>query len=86
MKETGFTGEWITLDAHKKIQVPSNPNIGFIEGDGTGPDIWAASRPVFEAAVLEHIPGQGRFTGSNSLRVKGPQETPALRCRRRPSI
>ena len=31
--------------------VPDVPEIGFIEGDGTGPDIWAASRPVLDAAV-----------------------------------
>ena len=44
MKQTEFSGEWITLDAHKNIRVPSKPNIGFIEGDGTGPDIWAAGK------------------------------------------
>jgi isocitrate dehydrogenase len=33
------------------IRVPDDPVIGFIIGDGTGPDIWNASRPVFDAAV-----------------------------------
>ncbi len=33
------------------LHVPSNPIIPFIEGDGTGPDIWAASVRVFDAAV-----------------------------------
>jgi isocitrate dehydrogenase len=33
------------------LQVPDHPILPFIEGDGTGPDIWAASRPVFDAAV-----------------------------------
>jgi isocitrate dehydrogenase len=33
------------------LQVPDNPVIPFIEGDGTGPDIWRASARVFEAAV-----------------------------------
>ncbi|HVH13889.1 MAG TPA: NADP-dependent isocitrate dehydrogenase, partial [Longimicrobium sp.] len=33
------------------LNVPDNPVLPFIEGDGTGPDIWAASQPVFEAAV-----------------------------------
>jgi isocitrate dehydrogenase len=33
------------------LQVPSHPVIPFIEGDGTGPDIWRASRLVFDAAV-----------------------------------
>ena len=33
------------------LQVPNNPILPFIRGDGTGPDIWAASHRVFEAAV-----------------------------------
>ncbi|MGB9603179.1 MAG: isocitrate dehydrogenase (NADP(+)) [Limisphaerales bacterium] len=33
------------------LQVPDNPIIPFIRGDGTGPDIWAASQRVFDAAV-----------------------------------
>ena len=35
----------------KGISVPDDPIIPFIEGDGTGPDIWAASVRVFDAAV-----------------------------------
>ncbi len=61
MKQTEFSGEWITLDAHKNIRVPSKPNIGYIEGDGTGPDIWAAARPVFEAAVLRAYSGERKI-------------------------
>lgn len=34
-----------------KLSVPDNPIIPFIEGDGTGPDIWKASKPVIDAAV-----------------------------------
>ncbi|HZS07320.1 MAG TPA: isocitrate dehydrogenase (NADP(+)) [Blastocatellia bacterium] len=34
-----------------QLQVPDNPIIPFIEGDGTGPDIWRASERVFDAAV-----------------------------------
>ncbi len=33
------------------LHVPDHPVIPFIEGDGTGPDIWAASVRVFDAAV-----------------------------------
>src|SRR5688572_24359309 len=33
------------------LNVPENPVLPFIEGDGTGPDIWAASQPVFDSAV-----------------------------------
>jgi isocitrate dehydrogenase len=34
-----------------KLTVPNNPILPFIRGDGTGPDIWAASQRVFDAAV-----------------------------------
>ena len=34
-----------------KLQVPNNPIIPFVEGDGTGRDIWRASGRVFDAAV-----------------------------------
>ena len=33
------------------LQVPDNPIVPFIRGDGTGPDIWAASQLVFDASV-----------------------------------
>ena len=44
-------GTWITLGDQATLKVPSDPNLGFIEGDGVGPDIWAATRLVLEAAV-----------------------------------
>ncbi|MEO5588993.1 MAG: isocitrate dehydrogenase (NADP(+)), partial [Gemmatimonadaceae bacterium] len=43
-------GEQITF-ADDKLSVPSHPIIPFVEGDGTGPDIWRASVRVFDAAV-----------------------------------
>ncbi len=43
-------GEPITL-RNGALNVPDHPIIPFIEGDGTGPDIWAASKRVFDAAV-----------------------------------
>jgi isocitrate dehydrogenase len=43
-------GEPITL-RQGRIQVPATPIIPFIEGDGTGPDIWRASQYVFDNAV-----------------------------------
>jgi isocitrate dehydrogenase len=43
-------GEAITLK-EGKLQVPATPVIPFIEGDGTGPDIWRASQHVFDSAV-----------------------------------
>jgi isocitrate dehydrogenase len=41
-----------------KLQVPDDPVIPFIEGDGTGPDIWRASRSVFDAAVKKSYGGK----------------------------
>ncbi len=40
-----------------KLMVPDNPVIPFIEGDGTGPDIWRASVRVFDAAVAKTYGG-----------------------------
>ena len=34
-----------------QLSIPDNPIVPFIEGDGIGPDIWAASVRVFDAAV-----------------------------------
>src|SRR3990167_484680 len=41
-----------------KLVVPDNPIIPFIEGDGTGPDIWRASVRVFDAAVAKAYGGR----------------------------
>lgn len=45
------TGEKITMGAGKKLNVPAQPIIPFIEGDGIGPDIWKASVRVLDTAV-----------------------------------
>ena len=44
-----------------KLQVPDNPIVGFIEGDGTGPDIWRASQPVLDAAVAKAYGGKRKI-------------------------
>ncbi len=44
-----------------ELHVPNNPVLPFIEGDGTGPDIWAASQPVFDAAVERAYGGRRRI-------------------------
>jgi isocitrate dehydrogenase len=44
-----------------KLQVPENPILPFIEGDGTGPDIWAASVRIFDAAVAKAYGGKRRI-------------------------
>jgi len=50
-------GERITIQA-EKLGVPNNPIIPFIEGDGTGRDIWRAANRVFDAAVEKAYSGQ----------------------------
>src|SRR3974390_2249153 len=41
-----------------KLTVPDNPVVPFIRGDGTGPDIWAASERVFNSAVQKAYGGK----------------------------
>jgi isocitrate dehydrogenase len=43
----------ITLTSDGRLNVPETPTIPFIEGDGVGPDIWAAAQPVLDAAVAK---------------------------------
>ena len=53
-------GEKITLSAGR-LSVPHRPILPFIEGDGTGPDIWRAALRVFDAAV------EKAYTGKRSI-------------------
>ena len=48
-------------NADGKLQVPDRPIIPFIEGDGTGSDIWRASQAVFDAAVEKAYGGRRRI-------------------------
>ncbi len=48
-----MAGEKITATSTGELQVPDHPIVLFIEGDGTGADIWAATRPVLDAAVAK---------------------------------
>jgi isocitrate dehydrogenase len=50
-------GDTITMRGGR-LEVPARPVIPFIEGDGTGPDIWHASRLVFDAAVRRAYGGE----------------------------
>jgi isocitrate dehydrogenase len=79
-------GESIQIDAQNRMVIPENPIIPFIEGDGTGPDIWKASRHVFEAAVRKVYGGKKKiswmeiYAGEKSVEVYGkdqwlPEET-----------
>jgi isocitrate dehydrogenase len=53
-------GRKITID-NGRMNVPDNPIIPYIEGDGTGPDIWAAAVRVFDAAVDKAYDGQRKI-------------------------
>lgn len=53
-------GEAITIQ-NGKLQVPDHPVIPFIEGDGTGPDIWKSSQAVFDAAVKKAYGGKKKI-------------------------
>ena len=54
-------GERIDIDQDGNLRVPDNPIVCFIEGDGTGPDIWAASQPVLDEAVAKAYGGQKKI-------------------------
>jgi isocitrate dehydrogenase len=54
-------GEKITISGGK-LHVPNHPIIPFIEGDGTGRDIWRASVRVLDAAVAKAYGGQRKIS------------------------
>jgi isocitrate dehydrogenase len=55
------SGEPITMSSSGALSVPDQPIIPFIEGDGTGPDIWRASQRVFDAAVEKAYGGKRKI-------------------------
>jgi isocitrate dehydrogenase len=59
-------GDTITMH-DGRLQVPARPVIPFIEGDGTGPDIWRASQLVFDAAVRRAYGGERRIVWQEVL-------------------
>ena len=81
-------GEKITMGEDGRLHVPDRPIIAFIEGDGTGPDIWRAAKRVLDAAVEKAYGGQRKiawmevFAGEKAWNMYGqtdeawlPQET-----------
>jgi isocitrate dehydrogenase len=58
--EVPAQGQKITI-SNGKLAVPANPIVPFIEGDGTGPDIWRASVRVLDAAVAKAYGGKRRI-------------------------
>ena len=84
-EDIGPSGDRITVK-DGEVQVSDRPIVCFIEGDGTGPDIWAASRRVFDAAVARAFDGRKRiswmevYAGDKANEVYGetlwlPEET-----------
>jgi isocitrate dehydrogenase len=71
-------GEKISMGADGRLNVPDHPIVPFIEGDGTGPELWAAALRVFEAAVAKAYGGKRKiawfevFAGEKANRVYGP--------------
>ncbi|UAC47533.1 NADP-dependent isocitrate dehydrogenase [Bacillus aquiflavi] len=59
-------GEKIKVESGK-LNVPNNPIIPFIEGDGTGPDIWAAASKVLDAAVEKAYKGERKIVWKEVL-------------------
>jgi isocitrate dehydrogenase len=57
MTQTISSGSWITVQDDQSLSVPDQPIIGFMEGDGVGPDIWAATRLVLDGAVERRYQG-----------------------------
>lgn len=55
-----MSGSQITIN-NKQLNVPDNPVIPFIEGDGIGPDIWRAAVNVFDAAVEKAYNGERKI-------------------------
>lgn len=55
-----MSGTKVTIE-NGKLNVPDNPVIPFIEGDGIGPDIWAAAVAVFDAAVEKAYGGKRKI-------------------------
>jgi len=81
-------GEKITMGEDGRLNVPDRPIVAFIEGDGTGPDIWAASKRMLDAAVEKAYGGKRKiawmevFAGEKAWNMYGqtdeawlPQET-----------
>ena len=72
-------GKKITVEKGKLI-VPNNPILAFIEGDGTGPDIWRASKRVFDSAVDKAYMGNKKiawmeiYAGEKALSIYGKDQ------------
>jgi isocitrate dehydrogenase len=79
-----MAGEKIQYTSDRRLEVPHQPIIPYIEGDGVGPDIWRASVRVFNAAIEKCYGGKKRvhwlevYAGEKAFQLKGewaPEET-----------
>jgi isocitrate dehydrogenase len=79
-----MAGEKIQYDQDGKLNVPDEPIIPYIEGDGVGPDIWRASVRVFDAAVMKCYGAKRKihwlevYAGEKAFQLKkewAPEET-----------
>jgi isocitrate dehydrogenase len=84
MDGSEIKGNLITLREDGGLNVPADPVIGFIEGDGTGPDIWRATKIILDAAVDKTYAGRRKVcwyelpAGEKAFNQTGewlPQET-----------
>ncbi len=84
LKESILTEDIISIKANGFLDVPATPVIPFIEGDGIGPDIWAAAQKVLDAAVAKSYSGTRKIqwleilAGEKAFEKTGewlPQET-----------
>ena len=70
----------ITKNAQGELVVPNNPTIPFIEGDGTGPDIWRAAQHVFDGAVAKAYGGERTIEWKEVLAGAPASETDVVVC------
>ena len=73
------SGEKILIQ-HGKLQVPDRPVIPFIEGDGTGPDIWHAAVRVIDAAVAQAYKGRRQIAWCEVYAGEKAQATYGAEC------
>ncbi len=64
---SSVTGGQAIQNHQGRLQVPDRPIVPFIEGDGTGPDIWRASQKVFDAAVAKAYAGKKQIVWKEVL-------------------
>jgi len=79
-------GQKITVNADFSLNVPDNPIVPFIEGDGTGIDISPVMIKVIDAAVAKAYGARARSAGWKSMREKNRRmcTVPMCGCRKKP--